>query len=212
MNSDLFRRTVVQTLFTGSGAMSVDALRAALRDCFREDGNPEVREIAALDRFAFVNELLKANSQLQKVGLQLRVADGMVELVTARVEHMRVHEMLRNKRPAAPPVRLGPRLEVLSAVIYKQPVRIEQINQIFGRDVGYVVRDLRESRLVHAHTRGGALFLTTGQEVLDRMGVGSLDELRSMLEAERSPEQIARLTEAMDGAIAGPGSAGLDAL
>lgn len=69
-------------------------------------------------------------------------------------------------------------LETLAVVAYRQPVTRGQVSQIRGVNVDSVMKTLVARSLVtEVGESGGAVLYGTTTEFLDRMGLGSLDEL-----------------------------------
>jgi len=65
----------------------VDGLREKLREFFREEARAEVRAVAALNNVELITALISFNWQLALVGLQLRILNGVVSLLTTEVHN-----------------------------------------------------------------------------------------------------------------------------
>ena len=65
---------------------TVDGLREKLREFFRQEVRPELRAVAALNNVELITALISFNWQLALSGLQLRILNGVVSLLTTRVE------------------------------------------------------------------------------------------------------------------------------
>ena len=78
-------KSVVQLLFSTGKSFTVDGLREKLREFFREEVRAELRAVAALNNVELITALLSSNRQLALVGLQLRIINGVVSLITTEV-------------------------------------------------------------------------------------------------------------------------------
>jgi hypothetical protein len=65
----------------------VDGLRGKLRAFFREEVRAELRAVAALSNVALITALFSRNRQLAFVGLQLRIINGEVSLLTTEIRN-----------------------------------------------------------------------------------------------------------------------------
>jgi hypothetical protein len=84
---EIAAKAVVQLLFSTGKSFTVDGLREKLREFFRQEVRAEARAVAALSNVELVTALLSCNRQLALVGLQLRIINGVVSLLTTRVEN-----------------------------------------------------------------------------------------------------------------------------
>jgi hypothetical protein len=78
---------VVQLLFSTGKSFTADGLREKLREFFREKVRAEMRAVAAFSNVELITALLSCNRQLASVGLQLRITNGVVSLLTAEVHN-----------------------------------------------------------------------------------------------------------------------------
>ena len=76
---------VVQLLFSTGKSFTVDGLREKLREFFREEVRAEMRAVAALSNVEPITALLSCNRRLALVGLQLRIINRVVSLLTTEV-------------------------------------------------------------------------------------------------------------------------------
>jgi hypothetical protein len=83
---EIAARAVVQLLFSTGKSFTVDGLREKLREFFREEVRGEMRAVAALSNVELITALLSCNRQLASVGLQLHIINGVVSLLTTRIE------------------------------------------------------------------------------------------------------------------------------
>ena len=84
---EIAARAVVQLLFATGKSFTVDGLREKLREFFRQEVRPELRAAAALNNVELITALISFNCQLGLIGLQLRILNGVVSLLTSRGEN-----------------------------------------------------------------------------------------------------------------------------
>jgi chromosome segregation and condensation protein ScpB len=174
-------KTVVQVLFTTAKTFTVDTLREKLREFYREDARAEVRAAAAVTNVELVAMLLDCNKQLAPLGLQFRIVNGMVSLLTTKVENECCADYLRAQTgESGNPELTTAALEVLACIAFKQPISQAEIDQIFAADKRSLVVKLRDLDLVadYSGTDGRLRFATTGA-FLRWFGLASLDQLRT---------------------------------
>jgi hypothetical protein len=70
-------------------SFTVDGLREKLREFFRQEVRAELRAVAALNNVELITALISCIWQLALVGLQLRMLNGVVSLLTTEVETRR---------------------------------------------------------------------------------------------------------------------------
>ncbi len=173
-------RTVVQILFATGKSFTVDGLREKLREFFREDTNADRRAAASLANVDLITVLLDGNSALSAVGLQIRIVNGVVSLLTAKIESHRVAEYLRHQTGASGnPEMTTAMLEVLACIAFKQPISQAEIDRVFAADKRGLVVKLRDSGVVadFAGDDGRLRFATTAA-FLQRFGLANLEELK----------------------------------
>ena len=180
-------KAVVQWLFVTGKSVALESIREKLRELFREEARSEERAVASLSQVELITALLRANSFLEPVGLQLRIVNGIVSLMTDEVRNARLAEYFRTQTQQSgnPDLTTGA-LEVLACIAFKQPVSQGEIDKVFGSDKrGFVVR-LRDLNLVEEYPGPGGrlLFATTGT-FLKRFNLQSLDQLHGALALER---------------------------
>jgi chromosome segregation and condensation protein ScpB len=189
LSVDLVLRTVVQILFATGKSFTVDGLREKLREFFRDDTNSDLRAAASLVNVDLITVLLDGNRALSAVGLQLRIVNGVVSLLTAKVEGSRVADYLRHQTDASGnPEMTTAMLEVLACIAFKQPISQAEIDRIFAADKRSLVVKLRDAGLVadFAANDGRLRFATTGA-FLQRFALGSLEELKMAEAAPANP-------------------------
>lgn len=178
----------MQILFATGKSFTVDGLREKLREFFREDTNTDRRAAAALGNVDLITVLLDGNSALSAVGLQIRIVNGVVSLLTSKIESQHVTEYLRHQTGASGnPEMTTAMLEVLACIAFKQPISQAEIDRIFAADKRSLVVKLRDAGLVadFAGEDGRLRFATTNGFLL-RFGLSSLDDLREVASAHPS--------------------------
>jgi len=174
-------KAAVQLLFTTGKSFTVDGLREKLREFFREEARGEVRAAAALNNVELITALLDGNRQLAPVGLQLRITNGVVSLLTTTVESARLTDYLREHTGASGlPDLTTATLEVLACIAFKQPISQSEIDHLFAADKRGLVVKLRDLRLVEEFAgNDGRLRFATTDMFLQRFNLNNLEELRA---------------------------------
>lgn len=158
---------------------------------------------------------LNAEYEAQERGFEIAEVAGGYQMRTRvdLADHVRA---LQPKRP----VRLSrASLESLAVVAYKQPVTRAEVEHIRGVDAGAVLRTLLERNLVriagHREIPGRPMLYATTKRFLEVFGLGSLEDLPTLREAEDllpptadgDPEEIVT-EDGDDGSASGPGGDG----
>ena len=157
-------RQSFQLLFTTGKSFTVDGLREKLREFFRQEVRPELRAVAALNNVELITALLSCNRQLALVGLQLRIINGVVSLLTTEVHNRALAAYLSEQtRASANSGLTTATLEVLTCIAFKQPISQTEIDHLFDADKRGLVVTLRDLKLVEefAGTDGRLRFATT---------------------------------------------------
>jgi chromosome segregation and condensation protein ScpB len=124
-------RVVVQLLFSTGKSFTVDGLREKLREFFRQEVRAELRAVAALNNVELITALISFNWQLALVGLQLRILNGVVSLLTTEVHN----KALAAQNGAIGSLGLTPSaLEVLACIAFRQPISQAEIDRLFDAD------------------------------------------------------------------------------
>lgn len=186
-------KAAVQLLFATGKSFTVDGLREKLREFFREEARGEIRAAAALNNVELITALLDANRQLAPVGLQLRITNGVVSLLTTTVESARLSDYLREQTGASGnPDLTTATLEVLACIAFKQPISQSEIDHLFAADKRGLVVKLRDLRLVEEFAGpNGRLRFATTEEFLQRFGLASLADLSAAFATPAPREQKA---------------------
>ncbi|HEY5779154.1 MAG TPA: SMC-Scp complex subunit ScpB [Terrimicrobiaceae bacterium] len=122
------------------------------------------------------------------VGLQLRILNGVVSLLTTRVENKALAIYVSEQSGASANLQLTTgALEVLACVAFRQPVSQAEIDQLFDADKrGFVVK-LRDLKLVEKFAEAdGRLRFATTEAFLQRFGLASLRELTAASLSDRA--------------------------
>lgn len=186
-------KAVVQLLFTTGKSFTVDGLREKLREFYREEARGEMRAAAALNNVELITALLDCNRQLAPAGLQLRITNGVVSLLTTQVDNGRLAEYLREQTGASGnPDLTTATMEVLACIAFKQPISQSEIDHLFAADKRGLVVKLRDLRLVEEFAGAdGRLRFATTESFLQRFGLASLADLSAAFAASASSEQKA---------------------
>jgi chromosome segregation and condensation protein ScpB len=176
---EIAAKSVVQLLFSTGKSFTVDGLREKLREFYREEVRSELRAVAALSNVELITALLSCNRQLALVGLQLRIINGVVSLLTIEVHNKALAAYLSEQGSASGSLFLSTAtLEVLACVAFKQPISQAEIDQLFDADKRGLVVKLRDLKLVEEFAGAdGRLRFATTRTFLQRFGLASLQEL-----------------------------------
>ena len=90
---------------------------------------------AVLNNVELITALISSNRQLGLVGLQLRILNGVVSLLTTEVHNKALAAYLSEQSGASGGVDLTPSaLEVLVCIAFKQPISQAEIDRLFDAD------------------------------------------------------------------------------
>jgi len=176
---EIAAKAVVQLLFSTGKSFTVDGLREKLRQFFREEVPAEVRAVAALSNVELITALLSCNRQLALVGLQLRIINGVVSLLTTEVNNKALAYYLSEQNIGNGISGLTTSaLEVLACIAFRQPISQAEIDRLFDADKRGFVVTLRDLKLVEEFAGAdGRLRFATTETFLQRFGLASLGEL-----------------------------------
>ena len=181
-------RAVVQMLFATGKPYTLETLREKLREFFAEEGDYEKRAVASMSAVQLITAILEAGPQLEALGLQIRLTNGVAQIFTTKIQNERLSAFIAERAPvgAAGVGELTPAaLEVLACIALKQqPISQAEIDQIFGNvDKRHLVSVLRQMELVEEFAGAdGRLRFATTRKFLDRFEIGSIDEFRILME------------------------------
>ena len=95
-------------------------LREKLREFYRQEVRAELRAVASLNNVELITALISCNRQLGLVGLQLRILNGVVSLLTTEVHNKALAQYLSQQRGAIGSLDLTTAtLEVLACIAFK---------------------------------------------------------------------------------------------
>jgi chromosome segregation and condensation protein ScpB len=177
-------RAVVQILFATGKPYTLETLREKLREFFVDEGDYEKRAVASMSAVQLITAILEAGPQLEALGLQIRLTNGVVQIFTTKIQNEKLSAFIAERAPigAGGVGELTPAaLEVLACIAFKQPISQGEIDQIFGDvDKRHLVSVLRQMEMVEefAGADGRLRFATTGR-FLEKFEIGSLEEFRS---------------------------------
>jgi chromosome segregation and condensation protein ScpB len=177
---EIAARAVVQLLFATGKSFTVDGLREKLRELFRQEVRAELRAVAAFNNVELITALIAFNCQLGPVGLQLRILNGVVSLLTTRIESKALAAYLSEQSGASGGTlqMTTATLEVLACIAFRQPISQAEIDLLFDADKRGLVVKLRDLKLVEEFAGAdGRLRFATTQAFLQRFGLASLQEL-----------------------------------
>jgi chromosome segregation and condensation protein ScpB len=176
---EIATKAIVQLLFSTGKSFTVDGLREKLREFFREEVRAELRAVAALSNVDLITALLSCNRQLALVGLQLRIINGVVSLLTTEVNNKALAQYLSEQNHSNGISDLTTSaLEVLACIAFRQPISQAEIDRLFDADKRGLVVKLRDLNLVEEFAGAdGRLRFATTDAFLQRFGLASLGEL-----------------------------------
>jgi segregation and condensation protein B len=145
--------------------------------------------VAALNNVELITALISFNCQLALVGLQLRILNGVVSLLTSRVENKALAAYVSEQSGASANLQLTTgALEVLACIAFRQPISQAEIDQLFDADKRGLVVKLRDLKLVEEFAGAdGRLRFATTETFLQRFGLASLQELTTISLSRNQP-------------------------
>ncbi len=182
---EIAAKAVVQLLFSTGRSFTVDGLREKLREFYREEVRAELRAVAALSNVELITALLSCNRQLALVGLQLRIINGVVSLLTTEVNNKALAHYLSEQNAANGISGLTTAaLEVLACIAFRQPISQAEIDRLFHADKRGFVVTLRDLKLVEEFAGAdGRLRFATTEAFLQRFGLTNPQELTELTAA-----------------------------
>jgi chromosome segregation and condensation protein ScpB len=186
---EIAAKAVVQLLFATGKSFTVDGLREKLREFFRQEVRAELRAVAALNNVELITALTSFNWQLALVGLQLRILNGVVSLLTTRVENKALAAYVSEQSGASGNLQMTTAsLEVLACIAFRQPISQAEIDRLFDADKRGLVVKLRDLKLVEEFAGAdGRLRFATTEEFLQRFGLASVGELTAASLSAKAP-------------------------
>jgi Predicted transcriptional regulator containing the HTH domain len=143
-----------------------------------------------LSNVELITALLSCNRHLALVGLQLRIINGVVSLLTTEVNNKTMAQYLSEQSHSNGISGLTTSaLEVLACIAFRQPISQAEIDHLFDADKRGFVVTLRDLKLVEEFAGADSrLRFATTELFLQRFGLASLQELTA---ASRSGDQTA---------------------
>ena len=130
---EIAAKAAVQLLFSTGKSFTVDGLREKLREFFRQEVRAELRAVAALSNVELITALLSCNRQLALVGLQLRIINGVVSLLTTEVHNRALAAYLSEQtRASANSGLTTATLEVLACIAFKATPNLFGVRPLFA--------------------------------------------------------------------------------
>jgi segregation and condensation protein B len=178
-------RAVVQILFATGKPYTLETLRERLREFFVEEGDYEKRAVASMSAVELITAILEAGPQLEALGLQIRLTNGVAQIFTSKIQNERLAAFIAERAPvgaAGVGELTAAALEVLACIAFKQPISQGEIDQVFGNvDKRHLVSVLRQMEMVEefAGPDGRLRFATTGK-FLERFALESLEQLMTI--------------------------------
>ena len=144
--------------------------------------------MAALNNVELITALISLNRQLGLVGLQLRILNGVVSLLTTEVHNKTLAAYLSEQSGASGNLQMTTAtLEVLACIAFRQISQAE-IDLLFDADKRGLVVKLRDLKLVEEFAGAdGRLRFATTEAFLQRFGLASLQELTSASLSDNPP-------------------------
>jgi hypothetical protein len=131
----------------------VDGLREKLREFFRQEVRAELRAVAALNNVELITALISFNWQLALVGLQLRILNRVVLLLTTEVHNKALAAYLSEQSGASGNLQMTTAtLEVLARIAFRQPISQAEIDRLFDAGKRGKLRDLKFNQILKKWT------------------------------------------------------------
>jgi chromosome segregation and condensation protein ScpB len=150
--------------------------------------------VAALSNVELITALLSCNRQLALVGLQLRITNGVVSLLTTEVNKKALaHYLSEHNSGNGISDLTTSALEVLVCIGFRQPISEAEIDRLFDTDKRGLVVKLRDFGLVEefAGSNGRSRFATI-EAFLQRFGLASLSELTATSPSSSDSQHVIR--------------------
>ena len=196
MEDQQLKSAIEALLFLGGGPLDLDRLKGIFEDASKEQIEAQLQALQA------DYDAREAGVQVAEVANGYQIATRPEQAVWVR-KFKTVKVTTRLSRPA---------LETLAIIAYKQPVTRPEIEAIRGVNIGGIVRNLMERRLVKIVGKkdvvGKPLLYGTSVEFLQYFGLkdlSSLPTLREFQELDANEDaMVEALPERTDGAEGEP--------
>jgi segregation and condensation protein B len=179
-------KTAIEALlFIGGGPLSVDRLRGIFEDATKEQIEAQL-------------QALKADYDAREAGVMVAEVANGYQLATRPEQSVWV----RKFKTVKVTTRLSrPALETLAIIAYKQPVTRPEIEAIRGVNIGGIVRNLMERRLVKIVGKkdvpGKPMLYGTSVEFLQYFGLKDLSSLPTLREFQELDANEDAMVEAL---------------
>jgi hypothetical protein len=70
-----------------------------LREFFVEEGDYEKRAVASMSAVQLITAILEAGPQLEALGLQIRLTNGVVQIFTSKIRNERLASFIAERAP-----------------------------------------------------------------------------------------------------------------
>jgi segregation and condensation protein B len=129
--------------------------------------------VAALNKVKLITALISFQLPARLVGLQLRILNGVVSLLTTRVENKALAAYVSEQGDASGNLQMTTAtLEVLACIAFRQPISQAEIDLLFDADKRGLVVKLRDLKLVEEFAGAdGRLHFATTEAFLQRFGL-----------------------------------------
>lgn len=185
MDDQQLKTAIEALLFIGGGPLSVDRLRGIFEDATKEQIEAQL-------------QALKADYDAREAGVMVAEVANGYQLATRPEQSVWV----RKFKTVKVTTRLSrPALETLAIIAYKQPVTRPEIEAIRGVNIGGIVRNLMERRLVKIVGKkdvpGKPMLYGTSVEFLQYFGLKDLSSLPTLREFQELDANEDAMVEAL---------------
>jgi segregation and condensation protein B len=185
LDDQQLKTAIEALLFIGGGPLSVDRLRGIFEDATKEQIEAQL-------------QALKADYDAREAGVMVAEVANGYQLATRPEQSVWV----RKFKTVKVTTRLSrPALETLAIIAYKQPVTRPEIEAIRGVNIGGIVRNLMERRLVKIVGKkdvpGKPMLYGTSVEFLQYFGLKDLSSLPTLREFQELDANEDAMVEAL---------------
>lgn len=177
-------KAIIQILFAGGEEFTVEKLRTRLRELNKQEVNQELRMTASCSSEELLTMLMRADKELQNIGLKISIYNGTIELLAGPVKGKELSAYLAERCKANPSTISENNLEILACIAFKQPIMQAEIDRIFDGDKRWQTMRLDGFGFIEAITdrTGHKKWITTAQF---NSKYGSPEELKRMCEKHK---------------------------
>ena len=147
-----------------------------------------------------ITAILEAGPQLEALGLQIRLTNGVAQILTSKIQNDKLSAFIAEWAPGGVGGvgELTPAaLEVLACIAFKQSISQGEIDQIFGEvDKCHLVSVLRQMELVEEFAGvDGRLRFATTVRFLEKFDIESIEKFRALLMRSKAGQKDTGLIE-----------------